>query len=116
MTLRLMPALCILLLAGCTSSEPQKASYAPLVEEAPAPMPMPAPPPAPALQSQAGQFPVNGGIATPRSNPALQGEAEQITASGIAAPALQPGCNTVDNVTLCDVPADPSVDDTHYTN
>jgi hypothetical protein len=76
---------------------------------------MPTPPPAPALQSQAG-FPANGGIATPPPNPALQGETEQITASGIAAPALQPGCSTVDNVTLCDVPADPSVDDTHYTN
>lgn len=136
MTLRLMSALSILVLAGCTSSEPQNASYAPLVQEAaPAPMTMPPAPPAPALQGQTGPFPANGiataaspaqpiqgqteqipvnGIATPPPVPALQGETGQIPANGIA--AASPGCHTVDNVTLCDVPADPSVEETHYTN
>ncbi|HEY6629973.1 MAG TPA: hypothetical protein VIZ90_00840 [Rhizobiaceae bacterium] len=130
MTFRLTSALCILVLAGCTSSEPQNASYAPATEQA-APMHMP--PPAPALQGQAGQLPVNGvadtapptapllqgqagqfppnGIATPPMAPALQGQAGQFPPNGIATP----GCHTVDNVTLCDVPADPTVDETHYT-
>ena len=92
MILRPMSALCILILAGCTSSEPQTVTYAPLVDAA---APMPAPLPDPAPHDQAGQFP--------------PGDAELAT-------AYQPGCSTVDNVTLCDAPADPSVDDTLYTN
>ncbi|MDQ2634055.1 MAG: hypothetical protein M3Y78_09995 [Pseudomonadota bacterium] len=92
MILRLMWALCIVLLAGCTSSEPQNVPYAPLVDAA---APMPAPPPTPALLDQTEQFPPS--------------DAEPAT-------AYQPGCHTVDNVTLCDAPSDPSVDDTLYTN
>ena len=92
MILRPMSALCILILAGCTSSEPQNVTYAPLVDGA---APMRAPPPDPALYDQTGQLP---------------------SADAELATAYQPGCHTVDNVTLCDAPADPSVDDTLYTN
>jgi len=136
MTLRLTPALCILVLAGCTSSEPHNASYAPLPDQAaPAPMTMPPPPPAPALQGQPGQFPVNGIATAPQPAPALQGQPGQVPVNGIAIPppgpapqgqvgqipqdgiaAATPGCHTVDNVTLCDAPSDPSVDETQYTN
>lgn len=92
MTLRLMSALCILILVGCTSSEPEKASYTPAIEGAAT---MPAPLQAPVSYDQAGQ----------------------VAPSDIAAPvALQPGCSTVDNVTLCDAPADAAADDTSYTN
>jgi hypothetical protein len=91
MPLRLTPALCILLLAGCTSSEPQNVSYAPVVEQ---PATVVGAPTVPAAYDQMGQTP-----------------------QGVAGPAvLQPGCSTVDNVTLCDAPSDPSVDETHYTN
>lgn len=144
MTLRLMPALSILVLAGCTSSEPQNASYAPapLVEAAaPAPMPMPPPPPAP--QGQTAAFPANG-IATPASppgpapvtslepapvsapGPALYGQTGQMPPGEAMAPAaaLPPGatnCSTVDGVTLCDAPAEAGIedsgsDDATYTN
>ena len=92
MILRPMPALCVFLLAGCTSSEPQNVHYAPVVQEPPTVVGAPT---VPAAYDQAGQAPP----------------------SGTAGPAaLQPGCSTVDNVTLCDAPADPSVDETHYTN
>ena len=91
MPLRLTPALCILLLAGCTSSEPQNVSYAPVVEQ---PATVVGAPTVPAAYDQMGQ-----------------------TQQGVAGPAvLQPSCSTVDNVTLCDAPADPGVDDTLYTN
>ena len=93
MILRPMSALCILVLAGCTSSEPQNVTYAPLVGAAP--MSVPPPPPTSALYDQTGQLP---------------------SADAAVATAYQPGCHTVDNVTLCDAPADPSVDDTLYTN
>lgn len=141
MTFRLTPALCIFVLAGCTSSEPRNVSYAPapLVEAAaPGPMDMPPPPPAPAmapaLQGQAGPFPANG-IATPAppqgpapvtslepapvsaSGPALYGQTGQMPSGEAASPAaaLPPGatnCSTVDGVTLCDAPADAGIDDT----
>lgn len=91
MPLRLMSALCILLLAGCTSSEPQNA-YAPLAEGAAT---MPTPPQVPALHDQTGPVPPS---------------------TAAVATALQPGCHTVDNVTLCDAPADPMAEDTLYTN
>lgn len=158
------PVLCILLLAGCASSEPQNASYAPLPHEAaPGPMTMPPPPPAPAQTVQghqpapfpangiaaarppvqtlqgpagqgpagqgmagqmpagqvpAGQFPANG-IATPPPAPALQGQPEQVPPNGMA--LVTPGCRTVDDVTLCDVPYEPDAngtdaDETYYTN
>ncbi|MEW9805161.1 hypothetical protein ABUE31_04070 [Mesorhizobium sp. ZMM04-5] len=35
---------------------------------------------------------------------------------GLMPPALQPGCHTVDNVTLCDAPVDPTADETLHTN
>lgn len=92
MTFRPMSALCILLLAGCTSSEPQNASYVPLAEEMAT---MPNPPPTQAPYDRAGQV---------------------LPSDAAAAVALQPSCHTVNNVTLCDVPADPTVDDTLYTN
>lgn len=101
MPLRPMSALCILLLAGCASSEPKNEYYASPAGEAaalqgapPAETPHVTTLPAPASYDQSGQLPV-----------------------GPAAPAaLQPGCSTVDNVTLCDAPADPSGDDTLHTN
>jgi hypothetical protein len=143
MTLRLMLALSILVLAGCASSEPQNVSYAPapLVEAAaPAPVHMPPPPTAPALQGQAGPFPANG-IATPAtpqgpapvtslepapvssSGPTLYGQTGQ-PGEAAAAPAVPPGatnCSTVDGVTLCDAPAEVGIedsgsDDANYTN
>lgn len=91
MPLRLTPALCILILAGCTSSEPQNAHYAPVVQE---PVAVAGAPTVPAAYDQVGQAPQ--AVAGP--------------------PAVQPGCSTVDNVTLCDAPSDPSVDETQYTN
>lgn len=91
MLLRLTPGLCILLLAGCTSSEPQNVSYAPVVQE---PAAVVGAPTVPAAYDQAEQAPLD-----------------------VAGPAaLQPGCSTVDNVTLCDAPYDPSVDETLHTN
>lgn len=138
MILRLMSAACILVLAGCTSSEPQNASYAPAPRlEATAPVTMPPPPPAlapaPALQGQAGPFPANG-IATPASpqgpapvtslepapvsapGPALYGQTGQAPLGEAMAPAvaLPPGatnCSTVDGVTLCDAPAEAGIED-----
>lgn len=120
MPLRLMPALSVLLLAGCTSSEPQNAAYAPLapapsmqaapVASAPAlqaaPAVTPAAPPVPELQSQQTAFPPSDPAGLPQADTA-------------AAAILPPGatnCSTVDGVTLCDAPADPSTDDAQYTN
>ena len=94
MILRPMSALCIVLLAGCTSSEPRNVTSAQPLDAA-APMPMPLPPPTPALQDQTGQLPL---------------------ADAALATAYQPGCRTVDDVTLCDAPADPGADDTLYPN
>ena len=132
MHIRLTSVLCILLASGCTSSEPENASYAPTPAELSV-MPPPPPPPAPALVGQLGPFPVNGiATAAPPATRVLPGQGMQLPANGIAtaSPALQdeagqmpanavapvPGCHTVDNVTLCDAPADPSADETQYTN
>lgn len=105
MTLRLTPALCVLMLAGCaSSSEQQNVSYTPSPAQtmrmpaAPSePLPAPAPPPAPFAQDPASP---------------LDGDAAQQA-------ALPPGatnCRTVDEVTLCDAAHDPLVEETHYTN
>ena len=120
MPLRLMPALCVLLLAGCTSSEPQNASYAPLatapslqaapVAAAPAlqatPTVVPAISPVSELQSQPTAFPPPDSTGLPRAD----------TASAAILPPGATNCSTVDGVTLCDAPADPSTDDAQYTN
>lgn len=115
MPFRLMLALFFLVLAGCTSSEPQKASYAPhAVRPSPqaapvaaAPTPQvanvtPAMPPVPELQNQpASGFPPSDKAGSPQADPA-------------AAAAIPPGatnCSTVDGVTLCDAPTDSGVDD-----
>lgn len=91
MTLRLTSALCILFLAGCTSSEPQNISHVPAIEET-ATMPSPLPPVA--------------------YDPAIP---EGDTA---AAASLQAGhnCHRTGNAILCDAPADPNADTTSYTN
>lgn len=104
MTFRLTPVLCVLMLAGCASSEPQNVSYAPPPVQSmsvPAassePLPALAPPPAPFAQDPASPL---DGDAAPQA-------------------ALPPGatnCSTVDEVTLCDAPSDPQVDETPYTN
>lgn len=97
MILRPIPALCILLLAGCASSEPQNAAYAPPADAQPsfAVAPNAAPPLPAAPYDQMGTAPTDGML---------------------AAPAPQPGCSTVDGVTLCDAPYDPDADDRLYTN
>jgi hypothetical protein len=129
MPFRLMPALCILLLAGCASSEPQDASYA-SVSATPPPQSAPvalAPAlhathaahavlPAPQPQNQPTEFPPSDPAGAPQADAA-------------ATAVLPPGatnCSTVDGVTLCDAPSDsiaddPSADafntdDTVYTN
>lgn len=100
-------AFCLLVLAGCTSSEPQKASYAPLGG-------------ASTLHSAtpASATPASTQIANAPPNPASYNQTRQLPPSGLAEPtaAFQLGCHTVDNVTLCDVPADPGAEDTLYTN
>ena len=106
MSLRLMSALCILLMAGCTSSEPQNASYAPRADRATIISDTP-PASAPVASTPTTDTP---------PAPASYDQVEYAAASGTPAPAaLQPGCHTVDNVTLCDVPADPSAEDILYT-
>lgn len=97
MLLRLTPALCILLLAGCTSSEQQNISPAPLAESTA----IPGAPTTPALVGQA------------------VGEPGQMPAGEPVAPATaQHGynCRTVGNATMCDAPAVPTGQDTLYTN
>lgn len=93
MPFRLTPALCVLVLTGCATPEPQNVAYAPSAAFMPAPPPVG--PSVPALHDQ----PAN--VATDDMS---------------AAPAPQPGCSTVDGVTLCDAPYDPDADDTLYTN
>jgi len=142
MPFRLMFALCLLVLAGCTSSEPQKASYAPLPN---APSPQAAPvatapshqaAPVGAAQSLQAAPAVVPTVSTvpelqteptaafPPSDPAVLPQTDPA-----AAAVLPPGasnCSTVDGVTLCDAPADSgagdlnaessSTDETNYTN
>ena len=102
MPLRLIPALCIVLLAGCTSSEPQNASYAPLAA-APSLQATPAAaPPASELQNQPTAFPSSDAAgllqADTAATPVLTSDATK--------------CSTVDGVTLCDAPAGSGTDDT----
>ncbi len=88
---RCLTALLVFLLAGCTTPEPQNAAYVP---DTPNPAAMPAP-----------------------SVPASGDQPMHVSPGGMsAAPAPQPGCSTVDGVTLCDAPYDPAADDTRYTN
>ena len=129
MPFRLMFALCLLVLAGCSTSEPQKASYAPL-PTAPSPQATPVAA-APALQAAPALTP------TVSTQPELQNQptvppsdsAGLIPADPVAEAVLPPGatnCSTVDGVTLCDAPAGSGVDDssaessnadeTNYTN
>jgi hypothetical protein len=104
MPLRLMSVLCVLLLSGCTSSEPQNASYAPLAAE---PSLQAAPPkahaasPAPELQNQPTVFPPSDLAELPQSD----------TAATAVLPPGATNCSTVDGVTLCDAPAESGADD-----
>ena len=139
MTFRLTPALSILILAGCASSEPQNVSYAPLAAQ---PMTMQAatlpPPSLPEGNSAAMSSSLSSGHATTpmptaptdASMPpqdvspaatdtlAVQGEPLPPSEADIAAgvPTDATNCSTVDGVTLCDAPFDPVVDATHNTN
>lgn len=128
MPFRLILALCLLILAGCTSSEPQKASYAP-ASAAPPQQSAPIAAAPPALQAapvahavSPAQLLQNQPTALPPSDPAGTPQADTTA-------VLPPGatnCSTVDGVTLCDAPADSgaddsgaaasSTDDTLYTN
>jgi len=139
MTFRMTPALSILLLAGCASSEPQNVSYAPLAAQ---PMKMQAAPlPAPSLpegNSAAMSSSLSSdhattsmpteptGASTPPQDTlpaatdtlAVQGQPVPPSEADIAAgvPTDATNCSTVDGVTLCDAPFDPVVDATHNTN
>jgi hypothetical protein len=105
MPLRLIPALCIVLLAGCTSSEPQNASYAPLAA-------------APSLQATPAAAPPASPASEPQNQPTAfpsSDAAGLLQADTAAAPVLTSDgtkCSTVDGVTLCDAPADSGTDDT----
>jgi hypothetical protein len=117
MTFRLTPALCLFLLAGCQSSEPQNASYAP-VAATPSMQAAPLPAPAlPASDARLARVPLPAAPATTSmsANPAEPSapSAYEPSIPGAAATeppaALPPGaanCSTVDGVTLCDAPAD----------
>ncbi|MBL8576047.1 MAG: hypothetical protein JNK47_02380 [Mesorhizobium sp.] len=132
MTFRLTPALSILLLAGCASSEPQNVSYAPLaaqssMQAATLPRPSfpagesgPAPatfPPSPAIASRSAVT-SDASLATPTVAPSVYRQATPASEADIAAgvPADATNCTTTDGVTLCDAPFDPVVDATQYSN
>jgi len=125
MTYRLTPALLAILLAGCSTPEPQNVSYAPVATSV-APLPPPAQPGAAPVYGQSVQ-PAYGQTAQPTApavygqpgQPALNGQAMQSPPGEFAqAPAFQhtPTCNTVDGVTLCDAAVDPNEPDRLYTN
>lgn len=140
MTFRLTPALCILFLAGCASSEPQNASYAPAAVQPTtmqsATLPPPSSPvvnpayaagsqPAPATSQPVPAFPASVSAAPaetslsavpeePRANSEPIPASEADIAAGVPADATN--CSTVDGVTLCDAPFDPNADATHNTN
>lgn len=141
MPFRLTPALFLVLLAGCTSSEPQNVSYAPLAAQPSmqaATLPPPSLPegePAPSSSFHAAA-PAGGQMSTapmgtsmsamPTEEP-LPGSADAPLANAPAIPATEAdvaagvpagatNCSTVDGVTLCDAPFDPAVDATHNTN
>ena len=96
MPFRLTLALCIILLAGCTSSEPQNISPAPLAESTAVP-----------------------GVPTPAFAGQTVGDTGQIPAAdpmGTAATQHGYNCRTVGNATMCDAPAIPATEDRLYTN
>lgn len=91
MFLRLLPVLSAILLAACTSSEPQNALHAPLAESSAAS------PPSLMQSNQTGKaFP--------------DGE------TGISALQQGSNCRTVGEATLCDAPHVSAADDRLYTN
>lgn len=122
-----VPALLCLAMAGCTSSQPQG-----LVANAPAMETTLPPPAAPSFNAEgpAAPMPAYG------QQPALPGQAPALatapatttsaagfpsppacaTGAGCLSAAPLEKCRTVGSVTTCDVPPDPTADDTHYTN
>jgi len=132
---RLLPALFFaiisaILLAGCTSSEPQDLAYSPAPPAASTSQADAASeslaPPGLAVQSQANAIP-----APTTAHPAGNIPADINTVAGFPSPPACPGetgpagcapkpvasaCRTVGNVTTCDAPRDPMADETHYTN
>ena len=125
-----VPALLGLAIAGCTSSEPQGlVAGASAVETA---MPGPATPslngmvattpdPAvgqqPALAAQASIVTTAPAQATSAAGfPPPPNCSTDPAEAGCTAPARIEKCRTVGSVTTCDVPPDPTADDTHYTN
>lgn len=133
MPFRLTPALLVILLAGCTSSEPQNVSYAPLATQPvamqPAPLPSPSMPqgdtaqtsgslPAATATASMSAWPTEDSLPAAPDAPMVDGQAIPATEPDIAAgvPAGATNCSTVDGVTLCDAPYDPAVDATRNTN
>ncbi len=142
MTFRLTPALFVVLLAGCASSEPQNVSYAPVaaqpmtMQAAPLPPPsLPVGEPAPSSSfhatapagAQMSTAPMGASMSAMPTEEPLPGSAEAPLENTPAIPATEAdiaagvptgatNCSTVDGVTLCDAPYDPAVDATHNTN
>ncbi|MBX3580755.1 MAG: hypothetical protein KF810_02510 [Rhizobiaceae bacterium] len=133
MTFRLTPALSIILLAGCTSSEPQNVSYAPVAAQPTQMQQAPLPPPSmPTVTSEpaSGTVPLAPASALMTAAPAetsLPVSPEAPAANTPTVPASDAdiaagvpegatNCSTVDGVTLCDAPFDPVVDATQNTN
>jgi hypothetical protein len=99
MLLRLTPALAIILMTGCTSSEPQTTAS-----------------PAPLALNPAG-MPASTSKPAPTSHP-IGSTGQEPTGGSVDALAVQHGynCRTVGNATMCDAPAIPSGEDPLYTN
>lgn len=127
MIYRLTLALLAILLAGCSTPEPQNVSYAPVATSA-APLTPPAQPGAAPIYGQSVQ-PAYGQSAQPTATAvygqpgqpvqALNGQATQSPPEEFAeAPPFQhtPTCSTANGVTLCDAAVDPNEPDTLYTN
>ena len=111
MPFRLMPALCVLLLAGCASSEPQNASYAPACRR----RRVRCRPRRAAQRCQLALRPcrllrsVAMSFYRPQTGRVLPNEADDTPPQPVA-PAQRHHCSTVDGVTLCDAPADSGTD------
>lgn len=113
-----VPVLCLLIMAGCQSSEPQNVAYQPATGAVSAtPAPLPAPVTAVASQQIAAPQ-VSSSQLPPPADPTMTPVDQQAAppTDTAAAMALEYGttCRTVGEVTMCDAPA--SADDTDYSN